>query len=234
MKKIAYVTALVLFTLGAKAAENGLDELGDIKLVDESSSSTLYQHGNIKGTIVGCHDSALKEELACSKKPKDAILSKLPTSQQLEEVNLEDDSEREEIKEQLASILDELNYLKKAQQADRDTIKQLKAVIADLSSNEQVSKPVISKNVIQEKIQKITPKKSQSKVPTLIKQKIKEISRTEDAVVIEVQNNESLSTYAQAYYGDNRKYYKIFEANKDILPESMILIIGEKLTIPLK
>lgn len=233
MRKIAYVTALVLFTLGAKADESGLDELGDIKLVDESSSSTLYQHGAIKGTIVGCHDSALKEELACSKKPKDAILSKLPTSQQLEEVDLKDDNEREQIKTQLANILAELNYLKKAQQADRDTIKQLKTVIADLSPK-KIDQPLVTKNVIQEKIKKITPKKSTSRVPTVIKQKIKEISRTEDAVVIEVQNNESLSTYAQAYYGDNRKYYKIFQANKHILPKSMILIIGDKLTIPLK
>jgi len=88
-------------------------------------------------------------------------------------------------------------------------------------------------SVIKEKIEKITPKKSQSKRATIIRRKIKEISRTENSVLIEVQKNESLSTYAEAYYGDNRKYYRIFHANKHILPASMILVIGDRLTIPL-
>lgn len=212
----------------------------EIKLVDESEKSALFQHGDIEGSIIGCNDNALKKELACAKKPKDAILSKLPNSQQIEEVNLEDDNEREQIKMQLANILDELNSLKKAQKADRNTIKELKSVISDLTPSKNKQMPHIKsaqltsvKNVINEKIQNMTPKKSKSKKATIIRKNIKEISRTEDAVVIEVQRNESLSTYAEAYYGDNRKYYKIFKANKHILPASMILTIGERLTIPL-
>jgi len=219
------------------------DEL-EIKLIDESEKSALFQKNDIQGTIVGCYDNAFKEELACSKKPKDAILSKLPSSQQIEETNLENDNEREQIKMQLANILSELNSLKKAQKADRNTIKELKSVISSLSPKIALPKtqqmPQIKseqltnvKKVIKEKIKKITPKKSRSKAPTLIRKKIKEISRTEHSVVIEVQSNESLSTYAEAYYGDNRKYYRIFQANKHILPASMILTIGDRLTIPL-
>jgi len=215
------------------------DEL-EIKLVDESEKSALYQK-EIEGSIVGCFDNALKKELACSKKPKDAILSKLPTSKQIEEVDLKDDNEREQIKMQLANILAELNSLKKAQKADRNTIKELKSVISSLSPKaarpksqqmSQVESEQLTK-VIQNKIEQITPKKSRSKAPTRIRKKIKEIYRTEHSVVIEVQRNESLSTYAEAYYGDNRKYYRIFQANKHILPPSMILTIGEQLTIPL-
>jgi len=212
-------------------SETMADEL-EIKLVDESAKSALYQK-EIKGSIVGCFDNAFKKELTCSKKPKDAILSKLPSSKQIEETDLENDNEREQIKMQLANILAELNSLKKAQKADRNTIKELKSVIASLSPKPALPKSQQLTKVIQEKIEQITPKKSQSKAPTRIRKKIKEIYRTENSVVIEVQRNESLSTYAEAYYGDNRKYYKIFQANKHILPPSMILTIGEQLTIPL-
>jgi len=236
MKKTLLRTTLLCMLLHSQTMA---DEL-EIKLVDESEKSALFQK-DIEGSIVGCFDNALKKELACSKKPKDAILSKLPSSKQIEEVNLEDDNEREQIKMQLANILAELNSLKKAQKADRNTIKELKSVISDLSPKSALPKtqqlPQIESEqltqVIQEKIRQITPKKSRSKAPTRIRKEIKEISRTEHAVVIEVQRNESLSTYAQAYYGDNRKYYKIFQANKHILPPSMILTIGEQLTIPL-
>jgi len=212
----------------------------EIKLVDESDKSALFQK-NIKGSIVGCYDNALKKELACSKKPKDAILSKLPSSKQIQDTNLNNDNEREQIKMQLANILAELNSLKKAQKADRHTIKELKSVISSLSPKSTCSKaqqmPKIESKqltkVIQDKIKQITPQKSRSKRATILRQKIKEISSTKHFVVIEVQKNESLSTYAEAYYGDNRKYYRIFQANKHILPPSMILTIGDRLTIPL-
>jgi hypothetical protein len=235
MKKTVLNTALLCILLNA----NSMAEELEITLVDESEKSALFQNGNIEGTIVGCHDNSLKEELACSKKPKDAILSKLPSSQQIEETNLDDDNERDQIKIQLANILAELNHLKEAQKVDRDTITELKSIITDLSPK-KIQMPQIQskqlnsvKKTIQEKIEKITPKKSQSKIATIIRQKIKEISRTEEAILIEVQKNESLSTYAEAYYGDNRKYYRIFQANKHILPASMILTIGDRLTIPL-
>ena len=240
MKNILLNTTLLCILLNSQAIAEDIE----IKLVDESEKSALYQRGNIEGTIVGCSENTEKKELTCSKKPKDAILSKLPSSQQIEETNLENDNEREQIKMQLANILSELNSLKKAQKADRNTIKELKSVISSLSPKIALPKtqqmPQIKseqltnvKKVIKEKIKKITPKKSRSKAPTLIRKKIKEISRTEHSVLIEVQSNESLSTYAEAYYGDNRKYYKIFQANKHILPPSMILTIGEQLTIPL-
>ncbi|CAA6820933.1 MAG: Unknown protein [uncultured Sulfurovum sp.] len=232
MKKTVINVALLSILLNAQLMAEELE----IKLIDESEKSALFQQGNIEGTIIGCHDNAFKKELACAKKPKDAILSKLPTSQQIESTDLKNDDEREQIKMQLANILAELNHLKTAQKADRETIKQLKTVISELSPKLKIEKEkelIVSKQVIQEKIKRITPKLSKSKVPTLIDKKIKEISRTPNSVTIEVQRNESLSTYAEAYYGDNRKYYRIFQANKHILPASMILTIGDILTIPL-
>jgi len=89
------------------------------------------------------------------------------------------------------------------------------------------------KQVLKERISQITPKKSRSKTVTIIRKPIKEISRTESEVIIEVQNNESLSTYAQAYYNDNTKYYRIYKANRDKIPKSLMIVIGDRLRIPL-
>lgn len=199
----------------------------EIELIDESSKSTLFQNQKIEGTVVGCNDHALKKEMNCAKKPKDAILSQLPTSQQIKDTNLKNDDEREEIKMQLANILRELNSLKKAQKEDRKTIQNLKSIIQELTTKKA------SKENLQQEIQSIRPKKSKSPFPTLIKKQLKEISRTESSVIVEVQKNESLSTYAEAYYGDNRKYYKIYKANKNIIPPSLMIVIGQRLTIPL-
>ena len=199
----------------------------EIKLIDESSESTLFQNQKIQGTIVGCNDHLLKKEMNCAKKPKDAILSQLPTSQQIKDTNLKNNDESKEIKIQLANILTELNMLKKAQTEDRKTIQKLHSIIQKLTT-----KNASNKN-IQKEIQDLRPKKSQSPFSTLIKKQLKEISRTESSVVVEVQKNESLSTYAEAYYGDNRKYYKIYKANKNIIPPSLTIVIGDRLTIPL-
>ncbi len=225
MKKRLFGTLMLYTLLNTYAMAEELE----IKLIDESEKSALFQKDNIQGTIVGCDDNAFKKELACAKKPKDAILTKLPSSKQVAEVNLKDDNEREQIKLQLANILAELNSLKQAQKADRTTIKKLKSVILELTP----SKKNLLNSDIQEQIKTIKPKRSKSKKATLIRKQIKEIYRTDTEVVIEVQRNESLSTYAEAYYGDNRKYYRIFKANRHILPPSMILTIGDRLTIPL-
>ncbi len=233
MKKLAYLASIVLLTWGTQAMSDELDELGEIKIVDESAKSELFQ----REKIVGCTDFAKKKELSCAKEPKEAILNKLPSSKQLEEINLEDEDDRESMKVQLNKILTELTLLKKEQKANRATIEQLKSIIGLLSAkntkgnHEKMTQSKIT--TIKKDIKKIKPKKSKSKTATIIRKKIKEISRTDSEVIIEVQSNESLSTYAQAYYNDNTKYYKIYKANKNIIPKSMTIIIGEKLTIPL-
>jgi hypothetical protein len=224
MKKIVYIISVGLLTFGTQGMANSLDELGDIKLVDESAKSNLFQ----REKIVGCTDFIKKKEFSCAKEPKDAILSKLPSSQQLEEINLEDEDDRESMKMQLNKILTELNSLRKEQKANRATITQLKGIINLLSDKKSLKMTTVKKE-----IKKIKPKKSKSKTATIIRKKIKEISRTDTEVVIEVQKNESLSTYAQAYYNDNRKYHKIYRANKNTIPTSMIIIIGDRLRIPL-
>lgn len=202
------------------------DEL-EIQLVDESANSELFQKDT--SNIVGCKDDALQKEMSCAKNPKEAILSKLPSSQQLEDNELEQKSSKFNIKEQLEDILTELTALKLKQQADSETIKELKRVIKTLSDKKLTSGSTQLNNV-RRTIKKMRPKSRQA---THIKHPIKEISRTEDEVIIQVQNNESLSTYAQYYYDNNRLYYKIYKANRETIPASLQLIVGQQIRIPL-
>lgn len=225
MKRTLIMTGLTLLVLNSNAMA---DELDDIQLVDESEKSALFQ----KGPIVGCSDHAKKKELSCAKKADEAILTKLPTSQQIETKDLDNENDNNEIKNQLKNILKELNQLKKEQQTDRETIKELKNIIAILSDKKKKSKE--KKASIQKEMQKIEKKKPKKITSTLIKQPIKEIEKTDTYVIIEVQNNESLSTYAQAYYGDNKQYYRIYKANKDKIGKDLQVIIGDRLKIPLQ
>jgi len=227
MKKLMQLTSIGMLSLSPYLMAETLGDLGEIKLVDESAKSNLFQ----REKIVGCTDFIEKKELSCAKEPKDAILSKLPTSQQLEEADLENDAVRKDIKNELSGILAELNKLKKEQQASLATIKRLQSVIDSLS--QEKANTSTEKMTMLKDIKHITPKKKKSYTKTLIRKKIKEISRTDTEVIVEVQSNESLSTYAQAYYNDNRQYHKIYKANKDKLPANMMIVIGDRLTVPL-
>lgn len=222
MKKMLFIAGLALYSTHLVA--NSLDELGDIQLVDESEKSSLFQ----KGPIVGCTDFK-KKELSCSKKPEDAILSQLPTSQQLNDKDLDNEEDSNEIKEQLNSILKELSALKEKQKANRNTIKELRSLVKVLS----ISKPVIEGKeklkIVKKSLNRMKPKKYRA---TRIRKPIKEVEVYDDHVVIEVQNNESLSTYAQVYYNDNTKYYRIYKANRDKINKNLQIVIGDRLIIP--
>ncbi len=206
----------------------------EIVIVDETPLSGMVH----KGAIVGCSEHSKKKELSCSKEPKDIILSQLPTSKQLSQTNLDDDNDLNEIKSKLTSVIKELTKLKKEQKSNQNTIKELQALVKVLSdkkieSSAQKMKKV-TKTIAKIKPKVIKHKKGEKITTTLIRKKIKEIERFDDHVIIEVQNNESLSTYAQAYYNDNTKYYRIYRANRDKIGKKLQIIIGEHLTIPLK
>ena len=232
MKKIILIAGVALLTWNTQGVANELDELGEITLIDESAQSNLFQ----KGKIVGCSDHLRKKELTCSKKPEDAIiLSKLPTSSQLNEIDLEDEKDSKSIQAQLISVIEELSQLKKEQRADRNTIKELKALVKILSEK-KTHTPKNRITSVKKRIRNIT-KKHQPKTPkkftaTRIKKPINEVEVYSDHVVIQVQNNESLSTYAQVYYHDNTKYYRIYKANKNKINKNLQIVIGDRLIIP--
>ena len=222
MKKIIASTTLLLLALGGKCIAD--DEL-NIKIVDESEKSALFQ----KGKIMGCTDFSLKKEESCAKKPQDVILDKLPSSSQISDEEVEDKTKSKEIKEQLLDIIGELKQLKQEQKENRETIKELRSLVKVLSTKNSHKKVAL----IKKGIKKLQKRKSPKSEATLIRKPIKEISRTNSEVIVEVQNNESLSTYAQAYYGNNRLYYKIYKANKDKIPSNLQITIGSHLRIPL-
>ena len=118
------------------------------------------------------------------------------------------DKDIDEIKAQLSSILQQLAELKKEKD---NRIKDSKFA------------------TIQKSINTLTiPKIESYSKPKAIK--VLEIYK--DFVVIEVQQGESLSKYAQKYYGDSRKYYKIYRANKDKISKKLQIYIGDRLIIP--
>lgn len=225
MNRVILVTGYTLLFSSMFVMANELDE---INIVDESSKSKMYN----KGPILVCKKHTLKKEESCAKKAEDLILEGLPTSQQLEEIDIEDKDETNVIKEQLSHILKELTQLKKAQKADRETILELRKIIKVLSA-QKVTNPKKNLHVIKESIKKITDKKDKVYTKTLIRKPIKEISRDEEKVIIEVQSNESLSTYAQYYYNDNTQYYRIYKANEGKMNKNFQITIGSQLTIPL-
>jgi len=231
MKKIILIAGVALLTWNTQGVANELDELGEITLIDESAQSNLFQ----KGKIVGCSDHLRKKELTCSKKPVDAIiLSKLPTSSQLSEIDLEDEKDSKSVQAQLISVIEELSQLKKEQRADRNTIKELKALVKILSEKKTYP-PQKQITTVKKRIQNITRKHTKTPkrfTATRIKRPINEVEVHSNYVVIEVQNNESLSTYAQVYYKDNTKYYKIYKANKNKINKNLQIVIGDRLVIP--
>jgi len=54
---------------------------------------------------------------------------------------------------------------------------------------------------------------------------------TED-VYYKVQSNDNLFKIARKHYGDGQKWSKIFEANRDSMPDSNSLFVGQELLIP--
>jgi len=195
--------------------------------IDESTNSSLLKQTK----IIGCTDHTKRKENSCSKKAEDLILEKLPTSQQITEKAVESEESKEEIKDQLSSILSQLNQLKQAQKANQQTIDELRKIISVLSTK-QVKNTKKSITSIQKSIQKIRKPHPSNARKTRIRHEIKEVSQNDVGVVIEVQNNESLSMYAQYYYNDNRKYYKIYKANRDKIKSDLQIIVGDHIVIP--
>jgi len=55
-----------------------------------------------------------------------------------------------------------------------------------------------------------------------------------DYIVIRVKRGDTLSKYAQKYYGDKSKYYKIYRVNRDKIGRDLKLHVGDKIVIPIE
>jgi len=227
MKNLVPIMMLSVVIVSNILLADELDEM-EISLTDNRAKSTFKQ----SGPIIGCDDNAPKKEMSCSKEPAEAILNKLPTSKQLDSIDFEKEKDLQAIKNQLTSILAELNKLKEQRAKDRETISKLQKMIELLSDKKSTTadqKSNVVKREIQTIVQTAIPKRKSKFIP----KEIKILEEHEDYVLIEVQKNESLSSYAEAFYGDKTKYYQIYKANKDKIPKNLEVIIGTKLKIPL-
>jgi predicted RND superfamily exporter protein len=228
MKKIISITGVVLLSLGTTCMAVDTDDL-EIKLIDESNKSTLKQEH-----IVGCNDHVKKKELSCSKEPKEIILSKLPTSSQIDETDFNTDKDIEKIKNQLSDVMKELAKLKEDREQDKKVIEKLSSLIEVLSKKNKEKTSSQKRLVVKSGIENIVRKNITKKRSRYIPKKIKVVERYDDHVVIEVQRGESLSSYAEAYYNDKNKYYRIYKANKDKISNNLEVIIGDRLIIPIR
>ncbi|KHE93444.1 MAG: LysM peptidoglycan-binding domain-containing protein [Candidatus Scalindua rubra] len=74
-----------------------------------------------------------------------------------------------------------------------------------------------------------------SAVETVVPEKKSQIpsyAASTKAVYYKVQANDNLSKIARKHYGDGQKWTKIFDANRDIMPDSNSLYVGQTLLIP--
>jgi len=152
--------------------------------------------------IIGCDDSSLK-------------IDELKCSK--ERTPEDRDKDIDEIKAQLSNILQQLAELKKEKD---NRVKDTKFA-------------TIQKSITKLTIPKVVTQKDTNKIQSYSKPKaIKVLETHKEFVVIEVQRGESLSKYAQKYYGDSRKYYKIYKANQDKIAKNLQIYIGDKLIVP--
>ncbi len=225
MIKIISIAGTILLYLGTTSVAMASDDL-DIKLVVDKPNNNLLKQTK----IIGCNDHAKKKEMSCSKEPEEIILSKLPTSSQLDNTDFNTDKDIEKLKKQLKEVMDELAKLKKDREQDKKIIEKLSHLVEVITKEKSTQK---KKSTVKKGIANIVKKNIKKRRTKYIPRKIKILEKYDDHVVIEVQSGESLSSYAEAFYNNRNLYYRIYKANRDKINKNLDVIIGEHLTIPL-
>ena len=54
-----------------------------------------------------------------------------------------------------------------------------------------------------------------------------------DYIIVKVKKGDTLSKYAKRYYGDDKKYYRIYRANRDKIKKDLKIRVGDKIIIPI-
>ncbi len=225
MIKIISIAGTILLYLGVTSVAIASDDL-DIKLVVDKPNNTLLKQTK----IIGCNDHAKKKEMSCSKEPEEIILSKLPTSSQLDNTDFNTDKDIENLKKKLNEVMKELARLKKDREHDKKIIEKLSKLIEVISKEKSSQK---KKLTLKRGIENIVKKNIKKRKTKYIPRKIKILEKYDDHLVIEVQSGESLSSYAEAFYNNRNLYYRIYKANKNRINKNLDVMIGDHLIIPL-
>jgi len=180
------------------------EQLDSIILIDESSKSEMQQRA-----VVGCDNTLKIAEVKCSKKRNsDSSTTEIVNLPESNQKDNSKDEEMEKIKKQLNDIVKQLAELKAVKEDNKELREQLKKVTL---------------------IQKLVEKDVSS---TRRAKEIKVLQVNSDHVIVKVQEGESLSKYAQKYYGNSKKYQNILRANPTKIDKSLQIYIDDELIIP--
>jgi LysM repeat protein len=103
--------------------------------------------------------------------------------------------------------------------------------IAQDSINEDIENIKKQLTDILQQLAKLKTRKEEIRPSSNIK-KIHIIQVNSDHVIIKVQRGESLSKYAQKYYGNSHDYQKIYRANPKKIDKNLQIFVGDTLIIP--
>jgi hypothetical protein len=113
----------------------------------------------------------------------------------------------------------------KKQKQDIELIKkQLNSILAKLSE--------MDKKVSGKRTTKSNSKKRRVKSVKKAKKRTRKAKKRKTYLVVKVRKGDRLSDYAKRFYGDKRKYYKIYRANQDKIGEDFGLTVGDRIIIP--
>jgi LysM repeat protein len=136
------------------------------------------------------------------------------------DIVLKDDSKGKMVQKNIIGCKENHTSSKQHKQDIAEIKLQLKSILAKLSAMEKETSGDI--DVRDREISNI--KDCINKLNKKTKQKY---------TIVKVKRGDRLSDYAKKYYGDKRKYYRIYRANRDKIGRDLELHIGDKIIIPL-
>ncbi len=141
-------------------------------------------------------------------------------------------------KSDIVLIDDSSKGAKKAQKkiiGCKDNEKMLKEQKKDIDEIKAQLRNILAKLTAIEKENNSSKFKRRRREIAHIKECINKLNKksSKKYIVIKVKRGDSLSTYAKRYYGDSRKYYRIYRANMDKIGKDLELHVGDRIIIPL-
>ncbi len=111
---------------------------------------------------------------------------------------------------------------------ENPTIQQQKKDIAEIKSK---LSDILAKLSA---LEKETDSKSKTRQISSLKKSITKLNKkTKNYIIVRVKRGDRLSDYAKKYYGNKRKYYRIYRANQDKIGSNLQLRVGDRIIIPL-
>jgi len=171
-----------------------------------------------------------------SKKSIIILILSLGTISVAEEIKLKDESYKSDLIQKDIVGCKEGGEVAKQNRDLKEIKKQLAFILKKLSELEnKADSKEKSKDIsnIKNCLSQLTEEKKSKERAKRVYKKKRYQKYKKDYTVVVVEKGDRLSDYAKKYYGDKRKYYRIYRANRDKIAEDMKLSIGDVIIIPL-